>query len=82
MGVKDGSTGPVSSRGGVAVAVDVADGRRLGVAVRVGVRVAVAGGVLVEDAVGVDVTDGDGEALAVGEAIASRVPSCRAAYTM
>jgi hypothetical protein len=36
----------------------------------------------VEVAGGVEVIDGDGDALVVGEASASSVPSCRAAYTM
>jgi len=80
--VPDGSAVPFSTRGGVGVAVDVAVGTGLRVADGVGVRVTVAGSVVVEDAVGVDVIDGEGDALTVGEAIATRVPSCREAYTI
>ena len=64
------------------MALDVSVGGELGVAVGWGVRVAVAEAVGVEDARGVEVTDGDGEGLAVAEAIASSVPSRSAAYTM
>jgi len=66
----------------VEVTLDVPVGRGLCVAVGVGVRVAVAEAVGVKEAGGVEVVDGDGEALAVVEAIASSVPSRCAAYTM
>jgi len=66
----------------VAVALDVPAGRRLGVAVRVGVGVAVADGTIVDDAVGVGVMDENGDAVVVGEATIRSEPSGCATYRM